>query len=342
MKAIYFNAVDSVEWIETDEPQIRTPDDVKVKIYYTGICGSERLHGKHPSRIPPIISGHEASGIIVELGSAVTNLHIGDRVAIEPQYGCQACSSCQSGMYNICKNKVVLGTTKWQGSFAEYIVAPSRCLVPVPDNISLKQAAVLEPLSVGFHAVDLARNINAKSVAVIGCGPIGISVVYGCMHHGIKNIIATDIADYNLSVVQKMGAKPINARKESVEEVVSRITKGEGVDIVFIAAGVSSALDQAVSLVKRRGLVVIIAHFGDQVSWDAKAFRWKEANMLGTFMYTKNDYFTVLSAMQNGEIDTDSFITNVFPAEECVKVFDSILQGTISSIKILFSFCEET
>ncbi len=341
MRAAFFKDINVVKFIDAPEPQITKPDDVKIKIMYTGICGSDilGLNGGHPTRKPPVISGHESSGVVMEVGSAVKDFKPGDRVAIEPQYSCQRCNACLSGRYNICPEKKVLGTIYWQGSFADYVIAPERTLLHIPESIDMKEAALLEPLAVGFHAVSMVEPRKKDTVVILGCGPIGIATELGCIDAGITQIFMTDKIDYNLGIAKEIGAlDTINVERQDAEQKIKSLTNGDGADIIFIAAGAAEALDQAVRMVKPGGKVVIIAHFGKNVTWDPKSFRYKEALIYGTFMYTRNDYLKVIKAVESGSINLSSMITAVYPIEECVEVFEKAKNHSIDYVKLLFSF----
>lgn len=291
MKAAFFSEVDEVKFVELDEPVIVNSDDVKIHIMATGICASDvtGLIGNHPTRKPSVISGHESSGVVVEVGPDVTKFKPGDRVAIEPHYSCMKCPDCLAGNYNICAPKKVLGTIYWSGSFAEYITAPERTLLKLPDNMSFEEGAVLEPFAVGIHAVRTSEIAMGKSVAVIGSGPIGLSCMMAARLAGAHKVIMLDINDYPLNVAKKLGADvTVNASRENGVERVLEETGGYGVDIVYMAVASTTVLDDSINMCKRNGQIMEVAYFGKKIpSFDTTKFRWKQLDLKGSYMYVK-------------------------------------------------------
>ncbi|MGE4282760.1 MAG: zinc-binding dehydrogenase [Clostridia bacterium] len=341
MKAAFIEKPFSMAFIDAPEPSIQNADDVKIRISFTGICGSE-VHafcGTHPTRLPPIISGHEASGIVVEVGSDVKEFQVGDRVAIEPQYSCGKCSDCLRGDYNVCPEKAVLGTIKWSGSFGEYIIAPKRAVLKLPDNISLEEGALLEPLAVGAHAVRVSRVGLSKTVMIQGCGPIGLSILVASKMAGAANVIMTDVSEYNLGIAKQMGADIIiNAKKCDVVKEVLAYTEGQGADVVFMAVGKDEIMTQAIECTKRYGQIMEVAHFGSAPPFDARKYRWKELNMLGTYMYVKKDFEIAINAIAGGKVDVKPMISKIVPIEDCVEVINMAYKRTEDFVKIIFKF----
>lgn len=341
MKAAFIEKPYSIEFIDAPEPSIAKPDDVKVKIAFTGICGSEvtAFHGQHPTRKPPIISGHESSGFVVEVGAAVTGFKPGDRVIIEPQYSCQTCPDCLRGNYNVCPEKAVLGTVKWSGSFAEYIIAPERTLIHLPDHVSLEEGALVEPLAVGAHAVRRSDIGLGSTVFIQGCGPIGIGLLVFARMAGATKIIMSDISDYNLEVARKIGADVlINSAQKDVKQAVMEETNGEGADFVAMAASNSKILNEAVECTRRFGQILEVAHFGTEPPFDARVYRWKELSMIGTYMYVRKDFEIALDCIAGGRLDVKPMISMIRPIEECVEAMTIADKRTRDFVKILLAF----
>jgi len=175
MKALRFSHVGRSEIVEISRP-IPKPDEVLIRVKAAGICASDIMafKGKHSYRIPPVITGHELAGEIVERGSGISTLKIGDRVAVEPHIGCGICALCRQGHYNECPNKRLLGVGDWIGAFSEYVVAAEPMCHPMPGTMSFEEGAALEPLCVGLHAVQRANLRIGERIAVLGCGAIGM------------------------------------------------------------------------------------------------------------------------------------------------------------------------
>ena len=188
------------------EPQITAGNMVKIQVKATGICGSEvhAYHGRHAWRVPPLVSGHEFAGIICEVGNDVTAYKVGDRVTAEPQYGCGHCDLCESGNYNLCADKKILGATYWSGSFGEYVVVPEQCVIPLASNVSFEQGALIEPLAVGMHAVRTHEVGRDSTIAVIGCGTIGLGVILSAGCYAPEKIIGIDVVDFNLEKAKEV------------------------------------------------------------------------------------------------------------------------------------------
>lgn len=341
MRAAFFDKPYSIKFIDAIEPNISADDDVKIHIAYTGICGSE-IHafcGTHPTRVPPVISGHEAAGVVTDVGKNVVSVKVGDRVAIEPQYSCGICPDCLQGSYNICHKKIVLGTIHWSGSFGEYIIAPERAVLKLPDTVSFEQGALLEPLAVGIHAVRLSDVKMGKTVVILGCGPIGISLLIGCKLSGAQTVIMTDVVEYNLDIAKKMGADfIINSKQEDPVARVLGLTGGLGADVVFLAVGENSIMNQGVECVKRKGQIMEIAHFGTEPTMDVRKFRWKEARMMGSYMYVREDFEIVMNAIASDKIDVDPMISKIMPVEDCVNAIDLVYHRKENFIKVMLKF----
>ncbi len=341
MKAAFIEKPFDMKFIDAPEPAIEHPDEIKIRIAFTGICGSEvhAFRGTHPTRKPPIISGHESSGHVTEIGSAVSKFKVGDRVIIEPQKACGKCPDCLRGDYNVCPDKAVLGTVKWQGSFGEYIVAPERSVLHLPANISLEEGAITEQLAVASHAVRLSRVKLGSTVLIQGCGPIGIAILAMCRMAGAGKIIMTDVSQYNMDVAGEMGADVlVNSKTHDVPEAVLAETGGEGAEIVFMAVGKSNILDEAVLCAKRYGQIMEVAHFGEEPPFDARRFRWKELSMVGTYMFVRKDFEIALEAMADGRVDVKPMISKVVPVEDCAAVIKMANDRSEDFVKIMFKF----
>ena len=321
MRAGYFEAV-RVAYFRDDwpEPQITKPDDVKVRIRNCGICGSEvhAYHGKHPFRIPPIVSGHEAAGDVVEVGEAVTEFKPGDRVVIEPHYGCGECWYCKHGLYNVCTNKKVLGAGGWSGALGEYIVTPERTVVRLADNLSYEEGALIEPVANGMYAV---RNVDITpetTICIIGAGPIGIGDALCAKLWNPKLIIVADIADINLERLKLMcpDVVTVNSRKESLEQRVLELTDGVGADKTFLAFGDEPTITQACAITRRAGQVVQHALMEDGIGFCYRLHQQHELDFKAFNMYQKKDFELICDALAEGKMDLSHFVTQRYPIEK--------------------------
>jgi 2-desacetyl-2-hydroxyethyl bacteriochlorophyllide A dehydrogenase len=341
MRAAVIDKPYSIELLEVDPPALKQEDQVKIRVIVTGICGSEihAYHGTHPFRIPPVISGHEFAGIVVETGKNVSRISIGDRVTVEPQFGCGECKLCQTGRYNICRDKKVLGTQEWQGSFGEYVVVPERTVVKLPDNVSFEQGALIEPLAVGVHAVRKAAVGLGSKVAILGAGPIGLGLLLAAKNSGATKIFITDALDFNLDIAGKLGAThTINTLKENAVESVLKETNGEGADIVFLAVGIESVLNDSLKIVKRGGKISEVALFGKKPVIEISYIQNKEIKIEGCNMYTIEDFEIAAEAIAANMFDTDLLISKVYPIEEVKAAMKTVDEKLENVVKVLLKF----
>ncbi len=326
---------------DLEEPQITAADQVKIQVKVTGICGSEvhAYHGRHAWRVPPLVSGHEFAGTIVEVGSDVTSCQVGERVTAEPQYGCGTCELCRSGRYHLCKEKKILGATYWSGSFGEYIVVPESCVIPLPDTVSFDQGALIEPLAVGMHAVREHQVNKETSIAVIGCGTIGLGVILsaGCFHP--RKIIGIDVVDFNLQKALQMGADlTLNSNDPEIVDEILDQTHGRGVDITFVAFGNAPCMKLAAQITKRGGTIAEIAVMDDSVAAPFSQIQIKELKVCGSNMYTAEDFQAVIHGIDTGEITLDGFITKRYPIEQMAEAMEFADKRPEPVVKVVLDF----
>lgn len=301
------------------EPQITASDEVKIQVRVTGICGSEvhAYHGRHAWRVPPVVSGHEFSGIVCEVGQGVTRFRVGDRVTAEPQYGCGKCALCNSGHYNLCRDKKILGATYWSGSFGEYVVLPERCVISLGENMSFDDGALIEPIAVGMHAVCENHVGSQHTIAVLGCGTIGLGIILSanCFHP--RQIIGIDVVDFNLEQARKMGATSvINSKSKDVLAEIDRLTNGNGVDMTFMAFGNAASMDQAAAITRPYGVISEVAMMPDMTAAPMAKLQVKELHVCGSNMYTAKDFHEVINRVNCGDICLDGFVSRRFPIEQ--------------------------
>lgn len=342
MRAALIDKVRSVKFVDAEEPMLTQPNEVKIRVRTTGICGSElhAYHGTHPFRIPPLISGHEFAGDIVEVGADVKHFHVGDRVTAEPQTFCGSCWECQNGMYHLCPHKRVLGARGWSGSFGEYIVMPEETLIKLPDSLTYEQGTLIEPLAVGTHAVRTSGCGIGDSILVIGCGAIGLGIIMAAKLAGCKAIYASDAADFNLDMARRAGATDtMNPRTDDIEETVRAWTNGRGVDYTFLGSfGNGPLVSSAISVTRKRGKIMEVAVLGGPKDVDFSQFYQKEMRMQGANVYTREDFDIVLQAIAEGQYHVDGYVTQIFPIEEVGAAFDLMENRTENVVKILLKF----
>ncbi len=326
---------------EVSEPKPRSRE-ICLRIAYCGICGSD-LHafkGEHPFISLPATPGHEFSGIISSIGENVSVFNAGNRVTVEPSLVCGECYNCKKGRYNICKNLRVMGC-QGDGAMADYLVVPADKVVQIPDNLSLKYAALVEPLAVGVHAVKRGGNIFNKNIVIIGAGMIGLSILLCVVKAGANNIIVTDLSDERLELAKKFGAtQTINASKINPVEKILNEQPFEGIDIVFEAVGIEKSIRDAMDLIRKGGRVVVVGVFGDEVKVNMANVQDREQEIIGTLMYTRRDFTEAVQMLASTSFSPDLFITQIFPLERPEDAFNAAL-NTKENLKVLFEINKE-
>lgn len=303
------------------EPQL-APDQrdwVKIKVRCCGICGSEvhAYHGLHPFRIPPLVSGHEAAGDVVEIGPDVKDFKVGDRVVVEPHYGCGECWYCKHGLYNVCPNKKVLGAGGWSGALGEYIVTPEKTVIHLADNLSYEEGALIEPVANGMYAVRCSNITEDSTICIIGAGPIGIGDFLCAKLYNPRLIVMVDISDFNLGKAGEMGAQVlVNSRRENLYERIMELTDGVGVDMTFLAFGDEPTLNQAASITRRGGQMIQHALMVDGIGFPYRVHQQHELDFKAYNMYRREDFELICDALAQGRMDLSHFVTQRYPIEQ--------------------------
>lgn len=318
MKALLLTKPSCLEFVDVDDPEIG-PDDVRVKIAVCGICGSD-LHGWDGSsgrRHPPLIMGHETSGVVAEVGPNVTDWKPGDRVSIDSTVYCGECGYCQSGRENLCDNRRVLGVAppeyRQHGAFAEFVSVPARILHRVPDNLSFERAAMVEPVTIALHAVARAPFPSDATVLVVGAGLIGLLVIQAAKLAGAKRVIAVDLDETRLAVAKKLGATDtVVSSRSGTAESVHAMTDGKGVDVSFEVVGIAPTVDLVIESTKRGGAVVLVGNLTARIDWPVQTVVTKELSVLGSCS-SAGQYERALELIASGQIQVDPLISSVEP-----------------------------
>lgn len=341
MKALVLTEYKKMEYLEVDKPAISS-EEVLIQVKACGICGSD-IHGFDGStgrRRPPVIMGHEASGVIAEVGSGVKGWEIGDRVTFDSTIYCGHCHYCQKGQINLCENRRVLGVSceeyRKDGAFAEYIAVPQHILYKLPDEVTFDQATIVEPLSVAVHAVSLSpRTINA-SVAVIGAGMIGLLVIQTLRATGYGNIIAIDKDESRLEMAKKMGADTAIFSDETTVETVKKITGGEGVDLAFEAVGANSSFNSAVQCVRKGGTVTLIGNVAPKVEMPLQHIVTRQIRLQGSCA-SSGEYPACLDMIARKMVDVDSIISAVAPLSQGFDWFSKLYRQEGNTLKVVLN-----
>lgn len=340
MKAVMKTAVgyDNMELTNIVEPEVQ-PGQVKIKVAYTGICGTD-IHtftGEYRNSKTPVVLGHEFSGVVVEIGENVTKVKVGDRVTSETTFTtCGECEYCVEKDYNLCPNRKGIGT-QVNGSFAEYVVSREESVHVLSDEISLKAAALTEPLACCVHAALEKTTVQKEDkVLIFGPGPIGLLQCQVVKAQGAFVILAGITKDKNrLELAQSLGVDVVvDVQQENLEEVVFKHTDGYGVDKVFECSGAVPALNQGLPLVKKKGTFVQVGIFANKMNpLDQESIIQREINYVGTRSQKPSSWHTALQLLKDHKIDVDKMVTKVLPLNEWREGFEAVRAG--DQIKVL-------
>jgi len=341
MKAVYLVDKKKIEIFDIPVPEIKKEDEVLVKIKCVGVCGSDiryYLEGKIGDQIvgKKVIIGHECAGEVVEIGKGVKNLKVGDKVAVEPGISCGKCELCLKGKPNLCPNVKFLGTPPVDGALREYIVMPERNFIKIPEGLGFDEGVLSEPLAIGLYGVKLSEIEVREDVAVLGTGPIGLSVVFSLKEAGAKNIFATDLIKERMKFAKELGADvAYNPEETDIAKEIKKITEGRGVDIVYEAAGKQETIKQAEEIVKIGGKIVIYGiPSDDKINFTAHIIRKKEVKIINV---RRSCWTTILSLqmVQKSNLPFGKMVTHRFPLEKVNEAFELVSEYKDGVIKAM-------
>jgi L-iditol 2-dehydrogenase len=337
-RAVYMTGINKMEIREMEVP-VPKEKEVLVKLEYVGICGSDvhyLEHGKIGDFIVngDFILGHECAGTIVAIGSGVKSLKVGDKVALEPGRTCGQCEFCKSGRYNLCPDVEFLATPPYHGCLMNYIAYPENMAFKLPDNVSTKEGALVEPLAVGLHAAAQGNVKLGDKVVILGAGCIGLVTLLACKAFGATDVIVVDVIEKRLECAKKLGASyVINAKNENVLEKIAELTGGKGVDKVIETAGSEFTIKQTAYMVKRGGTIILVGLASkDIVEFDFMQIMTKEIEIKSVFRY-RNLYPAAIGAIADGKIDVKGIITHEFDFEDSKKAFDFVIENKNDVVK---------
>ena len=319
MKAIQITHQQQLNVIQLPEEEELKADEVLLKLHYVGFCGSDlnTFMGRNAMALNPVIPGHEIGATIAAVGSNVPDgLKPGMTVTCNPYTNCGRCASCRNGRVNACQHNETLGVQR-NGAMREYITLPWEKVIPA-GLLSPRNCALVEPMSVGFHAVDRAKVTDTDLVVVIGCGMVGMGAIVRSSLRG-ATVVAADIDDDKLRLARKMGASyVINTKKENVHQRLSDITGGYGPDVVIEAVGSTETYQMAVDEVAFTGRVVCIGYAKSEVSFQTKYFVQKELDIRGSRNAMPQDFRAVIHYLERGTCPFDQLITKVVKPEQAL------------------------
>lgn len=335
MKALKIEGIEKNAIHEVDEPTLG-PGQVLLSVRHVSLCGSDfnTFKGLNPLVSLPRIPGHEIGGEVAAVGAGVpAEYRVGRRALVVPYTSCGTCPSCRKGRVNACRTNRTLGVQQ-EGGLTERIALPFEKLI-LNDTLAPRHLALVEPLSVGFHAVRRGRVTTGDTVVVIGCGMIGMGAIAGAVHSGAR-VIAIDFGDTKLSLASRYGAaEVIDAGKEDVAARIDTLTNGDGADVVIEAVGLPSTFTQAIDLAGFSGRVVYVGYAKEPVTYKTQFFNLKELDIMGSRNATADDFRTVVTYLESLKTPPDDLISKVFPMDEADKALPYWVANRDSTIKVM-------
>ena len=338
MKAIQITQPCEIKLTDIPYPEIQ-PDEALVKIRYAGFCGSDlnTFFGRNALAKMPVIPGHEIGGVIEAVGENVpTHLIIGTPCTINPYTACGNCTSCRNGRPNACRFNQTLGVQR-DGAMCEYMAVRWDKIITDAD-ISPKDFCLVEPMSVGFHAVRRGKVTGQDTVMALGCGMIGIGAIVGATLRGAQ-VIVVDIDDDKLSLARQLGSTfTINSRTENVHEQLQALTGGSGPDVVIEAVGSPVTYQLAINEVAFTGRVVCIGYAKEQITFETKHFVQKELDIRGSRNALQEDFHAVMDYMKQGACPIDKLISGIYPPEQVAMAFERWTADPARIFRLLIEF----
>lgn len=340
MKALVLTAYHRLELLDVPEPELG-PEDVLVRVACCGICGSDvhGLDGSTGRRRPPVIMGHEAAGVIAQVGPGVDGWSVGNRITLDSTIWCGRCGPCRAGQMNLCDHRRVLGVSceeyRQDGALAEYVAVPQHILYRLPEEVSFEQAALIEPLAVAVHAVGQIPVRLADTAVVVGVGMVGLLAVQVLREAGCSRIWAVDLDPGRLDLACQLGA--IEGFRSDQVDVVSAIrsrTQDRGADVVLEVVGVASTVALAVQLVRKGGYVGLVGNVAPQVELPLQSVVTRQVRLQGVCA-SCGEYPACLEMLARGRIRVEPLISGVAPLEEGPLWFSRLYQREPGLLKVL-------
>jgi len=310
---VLLSEVEKFEIIETELPQL-AEDEVLVTVRNCGICGSDfhAYTGEMPFMKPPLVLGHEFSGVVEQVGAGVKGIELGTRVTVEPSLVCHECLNCTTGNYHACEKLRVIGCQSI-GAYAEKIIVPAERIHNLPDEVDFECGALIEPAAVGVHVVKRSGGVEDKNVAVLGAGPIGLMTARVAQTSGAKNVIITDIDDFRLSMAKKNGP-----------------------DTWFECVGSGPTINQAINLARRSTTIVMVGVVPrNQVIENMAYIQEHELTVIGCLIYNRADFAKAINLFKEGKIKKDAIITHRYNFTDAAEAFELIKAKKENSLKVM-------
>ncbi len=340
MNALLLSKYNHLEIANLPVP-VPEPVDVLVQVAACGICGSD-VHGYDGTsgrRIPPLVMGHEAAGIVAAIGSEVSGFAVGDRVTFDSTVYCGVCTFCRKGEVNLCDDRQVVGVScgdySRAGAFAEYVAVPARIVYKLPESLAFAEAAMLEAVSVALHAVAVSKLEGKETALIIGAGMIGLLTLQAAHAAGCSRVFVADIDTTRLKSASELGAdKTLLASGEALTQEILQLTAGRGVDVVFEAVGRNETVTTAIDCVRKGGTVTLIGNISAQVDLPLQKVVSRQIRLQGSCA-SCGEYPEAMKLMSAGRIRVGPLITAVAPLSDGPAWFDRLHSGEPNLMKVV-------
>lgn len=341
MKALLLTKYRSLEIAELPVP-VPGSDEVLIRVAACGICGSD-VHGYDGSsgrRIPPLVMGHEAAGVVESLGADVKNFSEGDRVTFDSTIYCGSCVYCVRGEINLCDNRQVLGVScgdyRRAGAFAEFVIVPARIVYRLPDGLSFEESAMLEAVSVAVHAVSLIPIAPNSSALVIGAGTIGLLALQALRAAGCSRVFISDVDPTRLKLAQELGATATFPAGPELKQHISEMTNGTGLDTVVEAVGINATVTAAIDSVRKGGHVVLVGNVTPEVTLPLQKVVTRQIRLQGSCA-SAGEYPRAIELMSSGAIRVKPLISAIAPLEDGPQWFERLYAREPNLMKVVLA-----
>lgn len=340
MKALVLKEYNRFSYEDVPEPEYG-PDDLLVQVKACSICGSD-VHGMDGStgrRIPPVIMGHEASGVVKAVGVNVKGFVPGDRITFDSTIYCGKCYYCRKGQINLCDNRRVLGVScneyRQNGAFAEYVTIPHHIAYHLPEGLSFEKAAMVEPVSIAVHAVNRSPVALNDTAVVVGVGMIGLFIVQILRQAGCSQIIAIDLDSNKFELARQFGATHCLAADQSdLVTQIAKLTDGRGADISFEAVGITPTVKIAVDVLRKGGALTLVGNLKPQVDFPLQSVVTRQISALGSCA-SNGEYPICLDLIEHGKVNVDALISATAPLSEGAGWFQRLYNKEPGLMKVI-------
>ena len=340
MRALVLSEYKQLDLVEMPKPQ-PGEDDLLIRVQACGICGSD-VHGYDGStgrRLPPIVMGHEAAGIIESVGASVNGFQPGDHVTFDSTIFCGKCFYCRRGQVNLCDQREIIGVStpdfRRMGGFAEYVTVPARIAYPLPDNMPFAHAALIEAVSVAVHAVSLTPIALDDTAVVVGAGMIGLLTLQAALLAGAGKVFVFDVDDSRLEMARSLGATAtFNSRNSNSIHDVQQLTSGRGADVALECVGISSTVKLAIDSVRKGASVTLVGNVTPTIEVGLQSVVTRQIRLQGSCA-SSGEYPACISLISRGAIRVAPILSAVAPLEEGAEWFRRLYEREPGLLKVV-------